>query len=231
MSPYSSAQEHVTPDAFWVDKNQCRYMDSNGQVQNPTMQPCAEGISAVKAIAIAQQQGQKIYTINESNRDTALPKLPIGGEVGAEIRNAINAGKEVTFHEARINEHGWSGYGYSIVDPETGAGAYLIEGKGNGGWLLLIIGVIHLVLAFLMFYYFMPMFYTLPGMMAMLIQLITLAIGEIIAGVGILMNNKTLCTIGSSIFISIVAGKFSILGSTLTRSVLGGSWTTYCNSL
>ncbi|WP_347486118.1 transglutaminase-like domain-containing protein [Vandammella animalimorsus] len=132
---YSSAQEHATPEAFWVDKNQCRYMDSNGQVQNPTMQPCAEGISAVKAIAIAQQQGQKIYTINENNRDTALPKLPIGGEVGAEIRNAIQAGKEVTFHEARINEHGWSGYGYSIVDPETGAGAYLIEGKGNGGWL------------------------------------------------------------------------------------------------
>ncbi|WP_347486121.1 hypothetical protein ABFV80_001140 [Vandammella animalimorsus] len=122
-----------------MDKNQCRYLDNNGQVQNPTMQPCAEGISAVKAIAIAQQQSQKIYTINENNRNTALPKLPIGGDVGFEIRNAINAGKEVTFHEARIHEHGWSGYGYSIVDPETGAGAYLIEGKGNGGWFMLFL--------------------------------------------------------------------------------------------
>jgi len=28
-----------------------------------------------------------------------------------------------------------SGCGYAIVDPETGAGAYIIEGKGNGGWL------------------------------------------------------------------------------------------------
>ncbi|MDY0049807.1 MAG: hypothetical protein RBR73_03570, partial [Halothiobacillaceae bacterium] len=30
---------------------------------------------------------------------------------------------------------GWTGYGYIIVDPETGAGAYLIEGKGNGMFL------------------------------------------------------------------------------------------------
>ena len=43
------------------------------------------------------------------------------------------AGKEVTFHEKSINAHGWTGVGYIIVDPDTGAGAYLIEGKGNGG--------------------------------------------------------------------------------------------------
>ena len=27
------------------------------------------------------------------------------------------------------------GYGYTIVDPETGAGGYIIEGRGNGGSL------------------------------------------------------------------------------------------------
>ena len=43
------------------------------------------------------------------------------------------AGKEVTFHEKSINAHGWTGVGYIIVDPDTGAGAYLIEGKGSGG--------------------------------------------------------------------------------------------------
>ncbi|MCZ2106807.1 MAG: transglutaminase, partial [Burkholderiales bacterium] len=37
--------------------------------------------------------------------------------------------------ERQISAHGWTGYGYTIVDPETGAGAYLIEGKGNGGYL------------------------------------------------------------------------------------------------
>ena len=134
---YASAMEHAVPEQFWVDKSQCRYIDQKGQTQNPALADCAEGISAVKAIAIAQQQGQKIYTINQENRATALPKLPIGGDIGAEIRNAIQAGKEVTIHESPINAHGWSGYGYIITDADTGAGGYIIEGKGSGGWLSL----------------------------------------------------------------------------------------------
>ena len=69
------AQKNAVPEEFWVDKKQCRYTNLNGETQNPTQQACAEGISAVKAIAIAQQQGQKIYTINKDNRNTALPKL------------------------------------------------------------------------------------------------------------------------------------------------------------
>ena len=130
---YSSAMEHAVPEQFWVDKTQCRYQDETGTIQNPTLADCAQGISAVKAIAIAQAQGQKIYTINQSNAATALATLPVGGDVGAEIRSAIQAGKEVTVHEKPINAHGWTGYGYTITDPETGAGAYIIEGRGNGG--------------------------------------------------------------------------------------------------
>ena len=55
--------------------------------------------------------------------------------MGQEIQSAIQSGKEVTFHERGINAHGFSGYGYIITDPDTGGGAYLIEGKGNGGFL------------------------------------------------------------------------------------------------
>ncbi|MBO4511159.1 MAG: hypothetical protein J5746_00180, partial [Victivallales bacterium] len=132
---YGSAMEHAIPEQFWVDRNKCSYLDDKGNIKNPSLPQCAEAISAVKAIAIAQNQGQKIYTINKDNAATALPKLSLSGTVGAEIRNAIEAGKEVTFHEKAISAHGWSGQGYIIVDPETGAGAYLIEGKGNGGWM------------------------------------------------------------------------------------------------
>ena len=132
---YASAMEHAVPEQFWVDKSQCRYTDENGQIKNPTQADCAQAVSAVKAIAIAQAQGQKIYTINQSNAATALPKLPVGGTVGQEIQSAVQAGKEVTVHEKPISAHGFTGYGYTITDPETGAGAYLIEGKGNGGAL------------------------------------------------------------------------------------------------
>jgi hypothetical protein len=128
--------EHAVPEQFWVDKTQCRYDNEQGQAQNPAKQDCAQAISAVKAIAIAQAQGQRIYTINQSNAATALPKLPVGGTVGQEIRSAIQAGKEVTVHERQISAHGFAGYGYIITDPQTGAGAYLIEGRGNGGNLL-----------------------------------------------------------------------------------------------
>ena len=135
---YASAMEHAAPEAFWVDKTKCSHTDENGRIQNPTLNPCAEAISAVKAIAIAQSEGQKIYTINKQNAQTALQKLPIGGEVGSEIRNAVNAGKEVTVHEKSINKHGWKGFGYIVIDPETGAGAYLIEGSGNGAVAFLL---------------------------------------------------------------------------------------------
>ena len=133
---YASAMEHAVPEAFWVDKSRCSYTDENGQIKNPTETACAQGISAVKAIAIAQSEGQKIYTITQDNAATALPKLPIGGSVGQEIRSAVQAGKEVTVHERAINAHGWSGYGYIVTDPETGAGGYIIEGRGNGGVIL-----------------------------------------------------------------------------------------------
>ena len=112
---YASAMEHAVPEQFWVDKSQCRYTDENGQIQNPTQADCAQAVSAVKAIAIAQAQGQKIYTINQSNAATALPKLPVGGTVGQEIQSAVQAGKEVTVHEKPISAHGFTGYGYTIT--------------------------------------------------------------------------------------------------------------------
>ena len=133
---YNSAMEHAVPEQFWVDKSQCRYTDETGTIKNPAKADCAQAVSAVKAIAIAQVEGQRIYTINQSNAATALAKLPVGGTVGQEIQSAIQAGKEVTVHERGINAHGFSGYGYIITDPDTGGGAYLIEGKGNGGFML-----------------------------------------------------------------------------------------------
>ena len=154
--------EHAVPEQFWVDKSQCRCTNEQGQIQNPSQADCAQGVSAVKAIAIAKAEGQRIYTINQSNAATALPKLPVGGTVGHEIQSAIQVGKEVTFHERGINAHGFSGHGYIITDPDTGGGAYLIEGKGNGGILILV------------------------GLVVMLVALVGfLAVGA--AGVGLLM--------------------------------------------
>ncbi len=110
-----SAMEHLVPEQMFSTETEK-----------------AQGISAVKALAIASQQGQKIWTINNANLNLALSRINLGAEAENDIRNAVNAGKIATAHEARINFNGWVGEGYTLIDPKTGAGAYMISGGGNG---------------------------------------------------------------------------------------------------
>ena len=46
-----------------------------------------------------------------------------------DIRNGVNAGKTVTAHDTQIMLNSWSGTGYTILDPASGAGAYMISGN------------------------------------------------------------------------------------------------------
>ena len=94
-----------------------------------------QGVSAVKAIAVAASQGQRIYTLNAANQAihaSAISQLSIDAAVKEEIANALASGKEVTVHQANISYAGFVGNGYLIIDPETGAGAYKISGGANG---------------------------------------------------------------------------------------------------
>lgn len=97
----------------------------------------AEGVSAVKALQIANEQGIPIYIINQTNINSILPQLQIDADIKADIQNAVNAGKEVKVSKTNINFNGWTGCGYIIIDPVTGAGAYMISGGMNGAILLL----------------------------------------------------------------------------------------------
>jgi hypothetical protein len=116
----SSALEHAVPEKLFSTED------------NPVI-----GISAVKAIKLANDQGIPIYTINQSNINTSLPQLQVDAEVKTEIQNAVNAGKEVTVSKTNITVNNWTGCGYIIIDPSTGAGAYKISGGFNGACLLL----------------------------------------------------------------------------------------------
>lgn len=116
----SSTLEHSVPEQLWSTS------------ENP-----AQGISAVKALQIANEQGIPIYTINKTNVSTVLPQLQVSSDVKADIENAVNAGKEATVSKTNISYNGWTGCGYIIEDPNTGAGAYMISGGSNGAMLLL----------------------------------------------------------------------------------------------
>ena len=114
----ASAYEHIIPEMMF----------------NTDPDNSIEGVSAVKALAVAAQQNQKIYTLDLTKIDQ-LSNISIDSEAKNEIRNALYQGKTVTLHEKPITHFGWTGSGYIVTDNDTGAGAYKISGGSNGGFL------------------------------------------------------------------------------------------------
>jgi len=112
----SSTLEHAIPEQMFLNSD------------NPN-----EGISAVKAINIAIQQGQRVYKLTKQNQLLSLQNIRHDALTMAEIKNALSQGKEVTTHTNSINAFGWGGAGYIIIDPISGEGAYKISGGLNGG--------------------------------------------------------------------------------------------------
>ena len=114
-----SAMEHLVPEQMYSTEDVPAY-----------------GISAVKAVQLAAAEGQKIWTITQDNLSVALPKLQLSSEIKSDIRNSVYAGKEVTAHERPVNFSGRQSTGYIVIDPQTGAGGYLIGGGENGAELI-----------------------------------------------------------------------------------------------
>lgn len=133
---YMSALEHGVPERFFNDPSQCNRQGAS----NPTagLPECPQGISAAKALGIAATQGQRIYTLTQKvyndNPDIVTSVLSAhSSDTQSRVQSALDAGYEVTIHERPITQSGWTGAGYTQIDPSTGSGAYTIEGGGNGG--------------------------------------------------------------------------------------------------
>ncbi|MGE0330875.1 MAG: hypothetical protein AB7P37_09275, partial [Ramlibacter sp.] len=135
---YMSALEHAVPERFFNDPAQCNLEGGTSSV--PGLPACPQGVSAVKALGVAAQAGQKIYTITrdvyQSNPGIVQSALAAHSmDTRNRIQNALDAGYEVTVHEAPVTISGWAGAGYTSIDAATGAGGYVIEGGANGGSL------------------------------------------------------------------------------------------------
>ena len=92
----------------------------------------AHGVAAVTAINIAASQGQKIFTITQNNVDVALSQITLPPHVIQTIQDAVASGKEVTTHQMPIDFYGSPQVGYTVIDPQTGAGGYHIYGGEDG---------------------------------------------------------------------------------------------------
>ncbi|KXZ69132.1 hypothetical protein [Acinetobacter venetianus] len=119
QGPRQSLNENLVSEQFFNDPN--------------SVQKNVEGVSATKILKLTNDQGQKIYQIDQLNFNTILPQLNHESQVITDIRNAVAAGKVVTTSEKSINFNGWKGSGYIITDPNSGSGAYMISGGFNGG--------------------------------------------------------------------------------------------------
>ncbi len=117
----SSALEHAVPEQMFSDPD------------NPT-----DGVSAVKALQLAAQEGQRIYQIDASNVNTVLSQISLDASVEDEIRTYVRNNRIAIAHSSNISVPGWTGAGYILLDQDTGIGSYKISGGGNGGVLLFI---------------------------------------------------------------------------------------------
>jgi hypothetical protein len=93
----------------------------------------SKGMSALKALMVASELGIPVYKVDLTNSQNILPKLQVSPEILKDISNAINSEKEVIIPERNFQYNAWSGNGYIILDPETGAGTYMISGGLAGG--------------------------------------------------------------------------------------------------
>ncbi|MDH4418182.1 MAG: TniQ family protein [Acidovorax sp.] len=94
--------------------------------------PEETSVSTTQLMAIAAREGQRIYSITQDNVASALPSLAVGSAVKQDIENAVLNGMVAFVPEREIAHNGYSGAGYIIMDPDTGAAAYLIDGGRNG---------------------------------------------------------------------------------------------------
>lgn len=90
-------------------------------------------VSATKILREVSNAGIPIYRIDATNISQIISKLQISEQIKIDIQNAVNTGKVVIVPEQEITINQWHGAGYIILDPNTGAGAYLISGGIAGG--------------------------------------------------------------------------------------------------
>jgi len=92
-----------------------------------------QGISAAKALLVARINGQQLYTVNAGNVDAVLATANLSDDVEEEIRGAVAQGRIAKLAPNPISVSRWSGTGYILEDPTSGAATYPISGGLAGG--------------------------------------------------------------------------------------------------
>jgi hypothetical protein len=91
-----------------------------------------QSVSTVRILKLSAAKGVPIYSIDLSSADTFLPLLQLKIADKVDIMNAVNAGKKVIVPKMELTQGNWTGVGYIVLDPLTGAASYQISGGLSG---------------------------------------------------------------------------------------------------
>jgi N-acetylmuramoyl-L-alanine amidase len=92
-----------------------------------------EAISTCKIFQLANQQGIPILSLDRTNWAAQSQNLALPSHVKASMANDIGAGYMIKTLAREITYLDWTGSGWMVTDPLTGAGSYLISGELSGG--------------------------------------------------------------------------------------------------
>lgn len=85
-------------------------------------------LSTIRLLSSALEQGIPVYRIDASNKAQILPRLQLYSQTESYIATLVNQGQIVTVSERELTLGDWSGVGFIVMDPVTGASGYLISG-------------------------------------------------------------------------------------------------------
>ena len=117
-----SAMEHAIPEKIFGTANVDVY-----------------GVSAIKALQEAVNEGQKIWVVDRGDLGVFLGNNELSGDIEEDIGSAVLSGKVVKIHGKPIEKNGFGFVGYIVEYPDTGSGAYMI-GSGEDGSFILVSG-------------------------------------------------------------------------------------------
>jgi hypothetical protein len=84
------------------------------------------GISTANILEIANQNGIPIYYLNSGNIEV-ISQLDLPEKVRESIFSFVNNGYEVYVPSRQITRDGWTGVGWLVIDPATGASAWMLS--------------------------------------------------------------------------------------------------------
>lgn len=89
-------------------------------------------VSTIRLHELALERGIPIHRIDSSNKAQVWPQLRLNPAIESQISTAVDSGKIVTVSQNELVAGDWSGVGWIVADPASGASAYLISGGLNG---------------------------------------------------------------------------------------------------